>query len=492
MPAMEFQTSAEEAGRLNSNGKRGGWITFPFIAATQMGLMLAVGGWMTNLIVYLIEEFNVKSIDATQINNILNGCINLLPIIGAILADSFLGSFSVVAISSFLSLLGVVLLTLTALINSLRPPPCEIGSSFCQGPSRVQFTVLYAAIALASIGNGAMRFTLVTMGANQFDKPQYHGVFFHWLFFILFASGVISSIGIVYVEDSVSWGLGFGLCAAANFVGSAIFLSGNRFYKHDKPQGSPFTGLACVIVAAIRKRNITLPSKTEDYYHGKDEMKKTTAVTPPQSSSFLNRASLITEGDIQSDGSIAKPWKLCTIQEVENLKTLVRIFPPWSSTIFLSTPIAILLSMTVLEALSMDCHLGSYFKIPAGSVLVVASISDCIFLAIFDQFLVPTWKKLTRRPLTALQRIGIGHVLNVLSMVISALVESRRLKIVRAKLQAQPGAIVPMLVLWPFPQLVINGIADAFHFPGQVTLYYQEFPVSLRSTGTAMISVVML
>lgn len=77
-------------------------------------------------------------------------------------------------------------------------------------------------------------------------------------------------------------------------------------------------------------------------------------------------------------------------------------------------------------------------------------------------------------------------------MVISALVESRRLKIARAKhLQAQSGAIVPMLVLWLFPQLVINGIADASHFPGQVTLYYQEFPVSLRSTGTAMISVVI-
>ncbi|GLT33834.1 hypothetical protein SLA2020_083920 [Shorea laevis] len=140
----------------------------------------------------------------------------------------------------------------------------------------------------------------------------------------------------------------------------------------------------------------------------------------------------------------------------------------------------------------MDRRLGSNFKIPAGSMLVVASISNCIFLAIFDQFLLPTWKKLTRRPLTPLQRIGVGHVLNVLSMVISALVESRRLKIARAKhLQAQPGAIVPMLVLWLFPQLVINGIADAFHFPGQVTLYHQELLVSLRSTGTALISVVI-
>ncbi|EXC33225.1 hypothetical protein L484_011202 [Morus notabilis] len=57
------------------------------------------------------------------------------------------------------------------------------------------------------------------------------------------------------------------------------------------------------------------------------------------------------------------------------------------------------------------------------------------------------------------QRIGLGHVLNILSMVVSALVESERPK--------------------------------AFHFPGQVFLYYQEFPVSFKNTATAMVSMVI-
>lgn len=74
----------------------------------------------------------------------------------------------------------------------------------------------------------------------------------------------------------------------------------------------------------------------------------------------------------------------------------------------------------------------------------------------------------------------------------SALVESKRLKIAHAHhLQGQPGAIVPMSSLWLFPQLVLVGIGEAFHFPGQVGLYYQEFPTSLRSTATAMISLVI-
>ena len=73
------------------------------------GLSLGAGGWLINLIVYLIEEFNLKSIDAAQISNVVNGC-SLLPVIGAIISDSFLGSFSVILISSVVSLLVLVLI----------------------------------------------------------------------------------------------------------------------------------------------------------------------------------------------------------------------------------------------------------------------------------------------------------------------------------------------------------------------------------------------
>ncbi|XVF46402.1 hypothetical protein PTKIN_Ptkin03bG0023900 [Pterospermum kingtungense] len=484
-----FVSDDRETQLLSSGDKHGGWVTFVFVSATLTGLIIAGWGWLTNLIVYLIEEFNVKSIDATQIANVVNGSINLIPIIGAVLADSFLGSFHVVSISSVFSLLGMVVLTLTATLSRLRPQHCETGSNLCHGPSKLQFAVLYTGITLASIGLGVVRFTLATLGANQFDKPKDQAIFFNWFFFTFYAACVFSSLVIVYVQDSISWGLGFVICAAANFIGLLIFLLGNRFYRHDKPQGSPYTSLARVIVASLRKRNILLSSDGKDYYHGTNT---TAAATPKRSFRFLNHAALKTEGDIQSDGSIAKPWRICTVQQVEDLKTLIRIFPIWSSTVFLTTPIAVQTNMTVLQALAMDRHLGPNFKIPAGSIVVVVLLSSAIFIAILDRFLFPTWKKLTGQTLTPLQRIGTGHVFNVLSMAISALVESKRLKIAHDHhLQNQQGAIVPMLCLWLFPQLVVVGIGEAFHFPGNVSLYYQEFPASMKSTATSMISIVV-
>ncbi|XP_075636294.1 protein NRT1/ PTR FAMILY 2.3-like [Castanea sativa] len=480
-----------EAQISSSGSKRGGWITFPFITGAVAGLALGSGGWTANLIVYLIQVFNLKSIDAAQISNITNGCSNLFPVIGATVADSFFGSFFVAAISASISMLGIILLTLTATLDPLTPQPCDNGSSLCIPPSKLQYVVLYTSLALSCIGSGGTRFTMATMGANQFNNPKDQGIFFNWFFFTIYISNAVSNTAIVYIEDNVSWRLGFGLCAITNFIGLAFLLLGNCFYLHDKPKGSPFTCLVRVIVATIQKWKVQPSSKIEDYYHKHDGITEI-AATPKKSFRFLNRAALITEGDVGLDGLIAKPWRICTVQQVEDLKTLFRIFPLWSSSIFLGTPIGVQASLTILQALTMDRHLGPHFEIPAGSILVLCLITTAIFVTIIDRFLCPMWQKLTHRSPTPLQQIGLGHVLNILSMAISALVESKRLKIAQAHhLQGQPGSIVPMLALWLIPQLVVVGIGEAFHFPGQVALYYQEFPMSLKSTSTAMIAMLI-
>ncbi|CAK9179241.1 unnamed protein product [Ilex paraguariensis] len=220
-------------------------------------LSLAAGGWVSNLIVYLIGEYNVKSIEAAKIFNIFNGFITIFPIIGAIIADSYLGCFSVIWISSLISLLGMVLLVLTAGLEPLRPSK--------------------------SLGVGGTRFTLATMGADQFDKPKHRGIFFNWYLVALYIPSVISSTAIVYVQDNVSWASGFGICVAVNVLGLAIFLFGSRFYRYVRPQGSPLMGLVRVVVAAVNKRKVKLSMKGEDYYQQLHDGASTVmAATPTQ------------------------------------------------------------------------------------------------------------------------------------------------------------------------------------------------------------------
>ncbi|KAB2614706.1 protein NRT1/ PTR FAMILY 2.6-like [Pyrus ussuriensis x Pyrus communis] len=356
----------------DSGRRRGGWITFPFIFGALGGLTLAAGGWISNLIVFLIEEFNVNSIDAAQISNVVYGSFSFFPIIGAIIADSFFGSFYVISISSCMSLLGIVLLVLTTALNSLKPQPCATGSKLCQPTSALQYAVLYTGITLASLGLGGTRYTLATLGANQFDKPKHQAM--------------VAFTVIVYVEDNVSFKWGFGLCVIANLIGMAIFFSGSRFYKFDKPQGSPFVGFGRVIVASVRKTSLQLSTERKDYYYGHD------GVTNKVAAATLSKS--------------------------------FRIFPLWSTALFLATPIAIQSSMSVLQALTMDRHIGPHFKMPSGSVIVIVLFSTSIFLTLIDRFLCPMWQKFTGQFPSPLQRVGVGHVLTILSMAVSAVMDT--------------------------------------------------------------------
>ncbi|KAL1558599.1 protein NRT1/ PTR FAMILY 2.7-like [Salvia divinorum] len=461
--------SMDEAARLSPNGRRGGWITFPFIIGTMGCLTLASGGLVANMIVYLIQEFNIKSISAAKIYNFVNGSITLFPIVGAVVADSFVGCFSVIWFSSVISLIGTVILVLTAAVDHLRPPACEDGSNICRYPSHLQFAVLYLGLALASLGTAGTRFTIATMGADQFDSPKHQGIFFNWYIFTMYTATVVSSTAIVYVEDNFSWTWGFTISAVANVLGLALLLSGRRSYRLLKPQGSPFTSLARVAVAAVTKRKMTLSEKNEDYYQ---DSTKTAPRQPSHFFRFLNRAALQREGD-----------RAITVKQVESLKGLIKLLPLWSTGLLLCTPLAIQLSLTVIQALTMDRHLGGRFKIPAGSMPVFILVSTSLFIFIIDRVALPLWERLATRPLTLLQRVGIGHILTIASMAASAAVERKRLRSVVGK-----DEIVGMSAMWLVPQLAIAGLGEAFHFPGQIALYYQEFPETLKTTSTAAVA----
>ncbi|KAK1285755.1 Nitrate excretion transporter 1 [Acorus calamus] len=465
--------------------RRGGWVTFPFIAGNLVFMTIAMGGATTNLIVYLIQKSGMKSIDAAQISNIVNGCVNLTPIVGAIIADSYFGCFSVVAVASFISFLGMVLFTLTASLPSLHPHQCPNASTstVACGPSTSQMAVLYSALALMVIGGGGSRFTNATLGADQFSIARDQNVFFNWYFVVFYVSYIIGSTVIVYIEDNVGWGLGLGICAVANAAAMVVLLIGRRFYRVTKASGSPFTGLVQVMVASTVKWG--MDKEGAEYYYGS----KLDGRSPPSRSfRFLNCAAIKVQGDTHSDGTVAKPWRLATVEQVENLKALIKIFPLWSSSPLLSITIGIQLSMTVLQALKMDRHIGGTFSIPPGTVPITSMASVALTLPLLDRAVYPAFQRHMGRTPSPLQRLGVGHILNFIGMGGSALVERARLRSITAH---GPGPAHLTSVLWLLPPLVVLGAAEALHFPAQVGLYYQEFPEALRGTSTAMIALLI-
>ncbi|CAN6337987.1 unnamed protein product [Urochloa humidicola] len=464
----------------------------------------------SNLVVYLVNKYNVPRVDAAQISSVALGCLSLAPVAGAIAADAFFGCYPVVAVAMAFSVLALVMFTLTASLPGLRP---AAGSPATTG----QMAALYAALLMLCVGAGGARFNQATLGASQFDAAADRDVLFNWYFVFFYASSAVASTAIVYVQDNVSWALGYAVSGAASLAGLAALLAGTPYYRRPGAQGSPFTGLARVAVAAARKWRVDLEaaaaSQEEEmrfcYYHGRrgsagdkdgDVSDDTSSRLPAPSDSFrfLNRAALITDGDVApADGSVLRPWRICTVQEVEDFKSVLRILPLWSSSIALSVAFGAQINFTVLQALAMDRALGGGgggFTIPAGSMTVVVLVSVVSSLVLLDRALLPLWRRLAggRAAPTPLQRIGAGHALAVLSLAASAAVERRRMATVRDEGAAADAAWVsPMSAAWLVLPLALAGAGEALYFPGGVTLYYEEFPPPLRNTSAGMVAVVI-
>ncbi|EMS55014.1 putative nitrate excretion transporter 3 [Triticum urartu] len=475
----------------------------------MLGLGLAVNGTTNNLLVYLLKEYNVESIDAAQIANVARGSLNLVPVAGAVLADSYLGSFPVILAGAVINLLvrpatnlicctlqtirlrsallcvvfflievasstlsyAFVFFTLTAALPSLRPPHCTSSSTVgCQHGSPGQLAVLYAAILLLAIGTGGTRFNIATMGADQFASTHEQDTFFNWYFVFLYGSFIVGDTAIVYIQDGVSWAVGFGVCLAASTFSLVMLLLGARYYRMPVTKGSPYTDLARVVVAAVRKGSVQVDAHGGVRYNVGDGAFVTSGSdgAPSKTLRFLNRAAMITAatGSDSSRGESGRgAWRLCTVQQVEDLKSLLSVFPLWSSGIM---------------ALAMDRSLGPHFNIPAGAISVCSLVGFIVATPVLDRAVFPLWHRITGTPASPLQRVGLGHVVNVSGMVAAALVERRRL----GSMRAQPGA--PMSVLWLLLPLSIVGAGEALHFPGNMAFYYLEFPKMLRSLATAM------
>ncbi|KAL8518823.1 hypothetical protein ACS0TY_009972 [Phlomoides rotata] len=390
---------------------------------------------------------------------------------------------------------GMVTLTLIVWIRELHPPICNV-SNQCIGPTKIQFGVLALSLGLLSIGSAGIRPCSIPFGVDQFDSSTEEGrrgiaSFFNWYYMSFTVVLIIALTLVVYIQTSVSWLLGLGAPTLLMLCSIILFFIGVKLYVYVKPEGSVFTGIVQVMVAAFKKRNLKLPVHHGEYYDPplKGNFVKKLPLT--NKLRFFNKAALITEGEILSDGTNSNPWRLCSTQKVEETKCLFKVIPIWASGIICFTAMAQQGTFTVSQALQMNRHLTANFQIPAGSLSVISMITIGLWLPVYDRILVPYIRKVTRVEggITLLQRMGVGIVFSLVSMVVAGLVE--RMRRASALAHAGPDGIAPLTVFWLAPQLILMGFAEAFNIIGQIEFYNKEFPENMSSLANSLFSCTM-
>lgn len=181
--------------------------------------------------------------------------------------------------------------------------------------------------------------------------------------------------------------------------------------------------------------------------------------------------------------------KNCTISEVEEAKAILRLIPIWITCLVYAIVFSQSSTLFTKQGATLERSLGSHFVVPAASLQTFISLSVVIFIPIYDRILVPVARAITRKPsgITMLQRIGTGIFLSILSMVIAAIIEKKRLQIAfEHGLVDMPKATVPMSICWLIPQYILFGISDVFTMVGLQEFFYDQVPVELKSIGLSL------
>ncbi|KAK9743273.1 hypothetical protein RND81_03G228100 [Saponaria officinalis] len=464
----------------------GRWRSAAFIIGVEMAERIAFYGIQANLINFLTEELRQSTATAAANVNAWAGVATLLPVLGAVIADSFLGKYRTVIAASLLYILGLGLLTLSAMLPSEDCPTharhLKSASSGCS--SHLQTVIFFGALYLVALGQGGHKPCVQAFGADQFDgddpsESRAKSSFFNW-WNIGLSLGALIGIGVLsYVQDNLSWGLGFGIPCIILVIALLIFVLGTSTYRFIKKSDdqSPFLRIGRVFVLAARNRHskcLVVENNVEaeliNPRHGSEQFR------------FLDKA-LLAHDVSKADGAVS------SASEVEEAKALLRLVPIWATSLIFGIVYAQISTFFTKQGVTLDRSIGSNFTIPAAALQSFVGIFIIIILPIYDFLLVPAARNITGKQagISVLQRIGTGLFISIVCMVIAAIVEKRRIEIaLQHGLIDLPKSTVPMSIWWLVPQYALFGAADALTIVGLQEFFYSQVPVELRSVGVSL------
>ncbi|KAL2952481.1 hypothetical protein AAZX31_19G113600 [Glycine max] len=486
----------EKEEKKKKKHRRGGIRTLPFILANEVCDRFASAGFHGNLISYLTQELNMPLVSASNTLTNFGGTSSFTPLIGAIVADSFAGRFWTITVASLIYELGLISITVSAILPQFRPPPCPTQVN-CQEATSSQLWILYISLLLTSVGSGGIRPCVVPFSADQFDMTK-NGVasrkwnLFNWYFFSMGLASLSALTIVVYIQDNMGWGWGLGIPCIAMLISIIAFVLGSPLYKTVKPEGSPLVRLAQVTVAAIKKRKEALPEDPQLLYHNWEldtPISLEGRLLHSNQYKWLDKAAIVTEEEARDQTTTPNLWKLATVHRVEELKSIIRMLPIWASGILLITSSSHLHSFVIQQARTMDRHLSPSFQISPASMSIFSVLTMMSGVVLYERLFVPFARRFTGNPsgITCLQRMGIGFIINIIATVVAGLMEMKR-KSFAAKyhLLDDPKATIPISVFWLVPQYCLHGVAEIFMSVGHLEFLFEQAPESMRSSATAL------
>lgn len=398
---------------------------------------------------------------------------------------------------------GMGFMTLGAGVPSLRPPSCPTHSSDCtqNQATSTQLAILYLGLGLFAIGSGGLRPCNIAFGADQFDTSTPKGraqleSFCNWWYFMFTISLLVALTVVVYIQSNVSWFLGFAIPTVCFAFSLIIFLFGHNTYVKLNPKGSVICDLVKVVVAASRKHHVDMKKDSELSFY--DPPPATTSETEPSEPRqhkklahtkrfrFFDKAAVITDpSEIDSNnGRPIDDWRLCSMQQVEELKSILTTLPVWLAGIVCFLSMLQANSFGILQALQTHKSIGPHFNMPPAWMGLVPMIFLSLWIFLYEKIYIPWSKKtaLKGKRLSIEQRILIGILFSIACMVVFGLVEVRR----RGAALKNGTFESPTSIWWLVIPFALSGLVEAFAAIPLMELLTSCWPESMKTMGGAV------
>ncbi|XP_040858675.1 solute carrier family 15 member 2 isoform X1 [Ochotona curzoniae] len=367
-------------------------LSIAFIVVNEFCERFSYYGMKAVLTLYFLYYLHWNEDTSTSVYHAFSSLCYFTPILGAAIADSWLGKFKTIVYLSLVYVLGHV-------IKSLSAFPILGG--------KVVHTVLsLIGLSLIALGTGGIKPCVAAFGGDQFEEKhaEERTRYFSGFYLAINAGSLISTFitpmlrGDVQCFGEDCYALAFGVPGLLMVIALVVFVMGSKMYRKPPPEGNIVAGVAKCIWFAISNR-------------------------------FKNRSEDIPKRQHWLDWAAEKyPEQLIT-----DVKRLTRV-------LFLYIPLPMFWALLdqqgsrwTLQATKMNRNLG-FFVLQPDQMQVLNPLLVLIFIPLFDLVIYRLISKCGIN-FSSLRKMAVGMILACLAFAAAAAVEIK----INEMAPSQPG-----------------------------------------------------
>ncbi|XP_056291641.1 solute carrier family 15 member 2 isoform X2 [Pseudoliparis swirei] len=219
-----------------------------FIVVNEFCERFSYYGMKAVLVLYFLTYLHWDQDQSTAVYHAFSSLCYFTPVLGALIADSWLGKYRTIVYLSMVYVVGHV-------VKSVGAVPVV-------GTANVHIALSMAGLVLIAFGTGGIKPCVAAFGGDQFDEE--HGSerqkFFSIFYMAINAGSLLSTVVTPILRGDVQcfggdcYALAFGVPAALMVVALVVFIAGSGQYKRSPPQGNVLLEVCRCVGFAIKNR----------------------------------------------------------------------------------------------------------------------------------------------------------------------------------------------------------------------------------------------